>query len=129
MVYLEFYLRNIMLLHLTCLSLPRKEESTFLATIVAHFFWAWSHIWPQLLAEFGAIQLHAMINDRQQQTEMVNTKSMIKILSAQFYVTLSKTCLSLPMKVETTFLATIVADLYLSVEVTARSQRTTIKKI
>ena len=36
-----------------------------------------------------------------------------------------KTCLSLPKKVETTFLATIVANLYLSLKVTACAQRTT----
>ena len=53
----------------------------------------------------------------------------IKILSAQFHVTSSKNLSALPKKVEPTFLATMVADLYLSVEVTARSQRTTIKKI
>ena len=40
-----------------------------------------------------------------------------------------KICLSLPKKVETTFLATIVANLYLSVEVTACAQRTTDLKI
>ena len=40
-----------------------------------------------------------------------------------------KTCLSLPQKVETTFLATIVANLYLSVELTASAQRATNLKI